>query len=424
VKLHIPILALLLPFMFMGNAYADTEPPNLGASDNQCRATYALDEGTLHVPCVKVLNPAEEPQFYAAELQQIPDTEPLQFSVMPTAESNEENQDDSCVATYSVESGEVYIPCVDMVNSSGEVESDSLMFKTISADSFSLVQLVLDITSLDISEKDSSLRRSSRRHNNSYVRAIGGSCPPGPESGRPDSEVYKADKWRFFKCECTSYVAWKLNNDGIKFRNRYKKVHFSNAKTWKSAAQRLSIRVDRNPRKGDIAWWGYSRNQPNGHVAYVESVNSNGTVNISEYNYGKPGHQYNTRTIRRNDADGYIHIQNKPVQSKPVVSGYALDGKDPNATGCDRDGKTVSSKYTSYGKVELRWSNACKTNWTRVRAYSSRYNTSAYLWRSSDRKQQIKYGKGTIWTPMFYAPNIKACAYGIVKGKGSGWTCR
>lgn len=104
--------------------------------------------------------------------------------------------------------------------------------------------------------------------------------------------------------------------------------------------------------------------------------------------------------------------------------GTALDGKDPHATGCDRDGRTVAYKSMSYGNVELRWSNSCKTNWTRVKANSSSYSTKAYLWRSSDRKYQIKSGRGTIWTPMFYAPNITACAYGIIKGKGSGWTCR
>ncbi len=106
-------------------------------------------------------------------------------------------------------------------------------------------------------------------------------------------------------------------------------------------------------------------------------------------------------------------------------SGYSLDGKDPNATACDRDGKTVAYKNTSYGKVELRWSNNCKTNWTRVKPYRSSYNTTAYLWRSSDRKMFNISGRGTIWTPMLYSPNITACAYGVVNGRSSSdWACK
>jgi len=144
-------LALLTIFLLMvSNAFADTKgAADFGSSDSQCRATYAVDDGTLKVPCVKVLNPTEGPPFYTAELQQIAETEPLQFSVTRTVENNDENQEDSCVATYSAESGEVYLPCVDMVDPSGEIESNELIFQTISTDSFSSLQLVLDNASLD-----------------------------------------------------------------------------------------------------------------------------------------------------------------------------------------------------------------------------------------------------------------------------------
>jgi murein DD-endopeptidase MepM/ murein hydrolase activator NlpD len=156
-------LAWLIILMLMGNAFADTKGPAdlVGPSDSQCRATYAVDEGTLSVPCIKVLNPVEGSQFYAAELQQIPDTEPLQFSVMPISESNNENHGDSCVATYAVESGEVYLPCVNMMDSSGEVESGDMAFQKIATDSSSF-QLVLSTPSPEITnlpKPNSSLRR-------------------------------------------------------------------------------------------------------------------------------------------------------------------------------------------------------------------------------------------------------------------------
>lgn len=151
-KPDITILALLLPLMMLiNNAFADSqELADLESGNSQCRAIYALDEGTLSIPCVKVFKPTDEPQFYAAELQQIPDTEPPQFSVNQLlSASNLKNQADSCVATYLITSGEVYLPCVDMVEPSGEIESSELIFQTDFTNSVSSLQLFFDDTSLD-----------------------------------------------------------------------------------------------------------------------------------------------------------------------------------------------------------------------------------------------------------------------------------
>ncbi len=139
-----------------------------------------------------------------------------------------------------------------------------------------------------------SLNSAYAAHNSEYVSAIGGTCP--------SAGVYVDDQWNFYRCECTSYVAWKLNNDGINFHNQYKGVHFSDAKTWKAAAENVSIPVDDTPRAGDVAWWDKGTW---GHVAYVESVNADGSVNISEYN-NSLDHSYTTRNI--STADAYIHV--------------------------------------------------------------------------------------------------------------------
>jgi len=149
--------------------------------------------------------------------------------------------------------------------------------------------------------------------NSAYVSAIGGVCPPGPNSGLPDDQVYKADQWKFYKCECTSYVTWKLNQDGIDFKNHYKGVRFSNAKNWKNAAQNVSIPVSDIPRIGDVAWWDSSgKYLKHGHVAYVESVNADGSVNISEYNE-KGAHNFRTR--QNIYADKYIHFMYCPSEA-------------------------------------------------------------------------------------------------------------
>lgn len=60
---------------------------------------------------------------------------------------------------------------------------------------------------------------------------------PRPAGGRYNP-LYDVDKWNFWKCECTSYAAYKITGDGLAgFRNWYKDAHFSHAGTWGGAAK-------------------------------------------------------------------------------------------------------------------------------------------------------------------------------------------
>ena len=50
------------------------------------------------------------------------------------------------------------------------------------------------------------------------------------------------DPWRYYYRECTSFVAWRLNNrNGVAFHNQYGGVHFSHAKTWGDAAKKSAL---------------------------------------------------------------------------------------------------------------------------------------------------------------------------------------
>ena len=66
-----------------------------------------------------------------------------------------------------------------------------------------------------------------------------------------------------------------------------------NANQWVDDAQSAGIPVDHSPRAGDVA---ISLAGAFGHAMYVESVNSNGTINISQYNVNLDG-RYSTNTI-------------------------------------------------------------------------------------------------------------------------------
>lgn len=90
-------------------------------------------------------------------------------------------------------------------------------------------------------------------------------------------------------CQCTDYVSWKAyekwgitntwGGDAWKYiyaGGRY--VPGSGAKTY----------VDQVPAPNSIAIWPATGLSPYGHVQWVESVNANGTMNVTEYNVAWP----------------------------------------------------------------------------------------------------------------------------------------
>jgi surface antigen len=59
-----------------------------------------------------------------------------------------------------------------------------------------------------------------------------------------------------------------------------------NANQWDDNARAEGIPVDTSPRQGDVA---IKNSQPYGHAMYVDSVNGDGTINISQYNANLQG---------------------------------------------------------------------------------------------------------------------------------------
>lgn len=92
-----------------------------------------------------------------------------------------------------------------------------------------------------------------------------------------------ADPWGMYKRQCVSYTAWKVANSG-RFMPYWGGK--GNAKQWDDNARAAGIPVDRSPRVGDVA---VSNSGKYGHVMYVEAVNGDGTINVSQYNAGWTG---------------------------------------------------------------------------------------------------------------------------------------
>lgn len=140
----------------------------------------------------------------------------------------------------------------------------------------------------------------------SNLNSIGGIVVSGSNGGYPakwadapqDSLV---DDWGMYNRECVSYTAFKVWQSGKHM------PHWGgrgNANQWPSSAQTDDIPVDGNPIVGDVA---ISMAGDYGHAMYVEKVYGDGTIYVSQYNYGTPG---TYSEMRINSAGLYfIHFQ-------------------------------------------------------------------------------------------------------------------
>ena len=101
----------------------------------------------------------------------------------------------------------------------------------------------------------------------------------------------------YYYGQCTYYV---YNRVGGKIGS-----HWGNANNWANAAAAAGYTVNNTPSVGSIMQTtagGY------GHVAYVENVNSNGSVTISEMNYNGQVGIATSRTLSSSEAASYNYI--------------------------------------------------------------------------------------------------------------------
>lgn len=135
-------------------------------------------------------------------------------------------------------------------------------------------------------------------------------------------EMY-SQKYKFAYRNCTDYVAWKLDAAN----GWYVGASMGHAKSWKSWAQAKprNYVVDDKPVRGAVAWWdGHEWNGGYGHVAYVLDVTGDGKkVTLGEYNYNLDG-TYSTRTINKENVDGYIHFKDLDASTQSSANNTVL----------------------------------------------------------------------------------------------------
>lgn len=121
-------------------------------------------------------------------------------------------------------------------------------------------------------------------------RRLTGGTSGGVTAGDPSHGGYPAylnnaaqdslvDPWGMYNRECVSYTAWKVYST-YGYMPYWGGV--GNANQWPGNAARAGIPTSSTPRVGSVAVWnvGYY-----GHVMWVEAVNADGSIWISQYNY-------------------------------------------------------------------------------------------------------------------------------------------
>lgn len=139
------------------------------------------------------------------------------------------------------------------------------------------------------------------------------------------------DPWSEENRECVSYVAWMLSSV-----NGFTMPFFANATDWKTKAVALGYTVDTTPKQGSVYWQQGTTTNPAGHVAYVESVSTDGThITTMDYNQTNTGVWAEHPNILASSADGYIHFKDitpppptNPLHISAIHTGGGAEAKE------------------------------------------------------------------------------------------------
>ncbi|AKM80865.1 TPA: hypothetical protein DDX46_04900 [Candidatus Saccharibacteria bacterium] len=133
---------------------------------------------------------------------------------------------------------------------------------------------------------EAAMRRAAAASGGGGSQAVAGDPRKGGyPANLANSDYYNpvVDNWGMYSRQCVSYTAWKVFQ-----KNGYMPYWGGrgNANQWPGNARAAGIGTGTTPRAGSV---GVIMAGQYGHVVWVESVNSDGTINISQYNYFNAG---------------------------------------------------------------------------------------------------------------------------------------
>ncbi len=156
-------------------------------------------------------------------------------------------------------------------------------------------------------EQQEALRRSAAAWTGGYITVGGSGGYPWANVGYPCWSAGCADPWGLYYRECVSYVAWKLSSTG-KGVSHFRGA--GNAYQWPSTTRGYTTQsYGTNPKVGDavVIPAGVQGIPWTGHIMYVERVNGDGSIEISEYNFAGDG-RYSERRITQGSYSAYVFI--------------------------------------------------------------------------------------------------------------------
>ena len=160
-------------------------------------------------------------------------------------------------------------------------------------------------------EEISKLRAQQAADNAARARSNGGNFTSLPGDGsRGGYPAYwmslpldgTVDFWGMYTRECTSYAAFKVDQA---YGNMPYWGGRGNANQWPADARAAGIKTSSTPAAGTV---GVVSSGTFGHVAWVESVNDNGTINISHFNIGWNGDYAEWYNLDASFFDTYIYF--------------------------------------------------------------------------------------------------------------------
>ena len=122
---------------------------------------------------------------------------------------------------------------------------------------------------------------------------------------------------------CTSYVSFRLSELGVAQPWR----PMGDGGAWDDRG-RAHVRVDEHPAVGAVAQWeGGSRLSPrgSGHVGYVEAVDPDGTIEVTDDSYGGGTRRYRITPGSSYWPNAFLHIHDL-VDDRPARAAAVLFG--------------------------------------------------------------------------------------------------
>lgn len=133
-----------------------------------------------------------------------------------------------------------------------------------------------------------------------------------PYRNTPENQI---DRWRMFTKQCTSFVAWRLEQDGFNLNDHgLQGINLNHAYLWGRNAANRGYRVDKTPVPGSIAYSDRAKPSDSGHVAYVEAVDGD-RIFIEEYNAYPKYYAYQGRWTSKNSFTGFIHFPTNRINN-------------------------------------------------------------------------------------------------------------